>query len=305
MNKPDAQIALNRLDLNLFRVFDVVYRERSLTRSAEVLSLSQSAVSHALGRLRQRLGDPLFLRQGRGVLPTPRADALAPAVQQALGCLDSALRPGHRFDPAQDLRRVTLAMPDELEPIVLPALVSALRRRAPRASVASVRLDRAALRTDLAAGRIDLAIDVPRSVDAEVMHQPLIQHRYCVVGGRRLRLNTERYLAAEHVAVSSRRSGPTFEDFVLDRLGLRRQVALRCQNYEAACRVVAASDLLLTMPRRHAELLRPSLGFHILALPLQIPSIALHLYWHRQAESAPASQWLRRCFRELISADGR
>lgn len=304
MNKQGPQIALGRLDLNLFLVFDVIYRERSLTRSAEVLSLSQSAVSHALSRLRQRIGDPLFVRQGRGVVPTPRADALAPAVQQALAGLDSALQPGRRFDPARDLRRIILAMPDELEPIVLPALLSALRRSAPQASVASVRLDRAALRTDLAAGRIDLAIDVPRSLDAEVMHIPLIQHRYCVVGGRRLRLSTARYLAAEHVAVSSRRTGPTFEDFVLDRLGLRRQVALRCQNYEAACRVVAASDLLLTMPRRHAELLRPALGFHILKLPLEMPSIDLHLYWHRQSDALPASMWLRRCFRELLVSRG-
>lgn len=293
---------LDRIDLNLFVVFDVIYRERNLTRSAEVLSLSQSAVSHALSRMRQRLGDALFLRQGRGVVPTPRAEALAPQVQAALARLRAALEPGRGFEPAHDLRRLSLAMPDELEPIVLPALLAALRTAAPAAVIASLRLDRPALRTDLAAGRIDLAIDVPRSVDAEVLHAPLIRHRFCVVAARRLRLSAARYLAAEHVAVSSRRTGHTFEDFVLDRMGMRRRLALRCQNYEAACRVVAGSDLLLTMPRRHAELLRPALGFHILALPLEMPGIDLHLYWHRQADGLPSSQWLRQCVRDVLSA---
>lgn len=294
MKRETTRRSLHRLDLNLFAVFDVVYRERHLTRSAELLSLSQSAVSHALARLRERVGDPLFVRQGRGVAPTPRADELAPAVQEALGRLGGALQPGRSFDPAHDLRRAVLAMPDELEPIVLPVLIAALRKAAPQATVSSVRLDRAALRSDLAAGRIDFAIDIARPTDPDVRHGPLIQHRFCVVSARRRRLSLKSYLAAEHIAVSSRRTGPTFEEFMLDRLGVQRRVTLRCQNYEAACRVVAGSELLLTMPRRHAELLRPALGFFILPLPIELPSIDLHLYWHRQADALASSLWLRK-----------
>lgn len=289
--------ALRRTDLNLLAVFDVVYRERNLTRAARILSLSQSAVSHALARLRERLGDPLFLRQGRGVVPTPRAEQLAPEIQAALSRLEEALRGGRGFEPARDLRRATLAMPDELEPIVLPLLAANIRAAAPEAVLASVRLDRGALRADLAAGRIDLCIDVARPTEPDVLHAPWRQHRLCVVSARARRLSVEAYLAADHVAVSSRRTGPTMEEFLLGRLGMQRRVALRCQNYEAACRVVAGTELLLTMPREHAELLRPTLGFRILSMPMDLPAIDLHLFWHRQADALPANRWLRECFR--------
>lgn len=299
---------LRRTDLNLLAVFDVVYRERNLTRAAQSLALSQSAVSHALARLRERLGDPLFLRQGRGVVATPRAERLAPAVQAALAQLHEALRPGAAFVPARDLQRLTLAMPDELEPIVLPELLQRIRAAAPQAVLASVRLNRAQLRADLAAGRIDLCVDVARPTEADVLHEPWREHRLCVVAARARRLDIATYLAADHVTVSSRRTGATLEEFMLGRLGLERRVALRCQNYEAACRVVAETGMLLTMPREHAVLLRPALGFHILPLPLDLPPIDLHLYWHRQAERLPAQQWLREALRgkpRRASSDAR
>lgn len=301
MNQIHDAPLLRRADLNLLAVFDVVYRERNLTRAARQLSLSQSAVSHALARLRDRLGDPLFLRQGRGVIPTPRAEQLAPGVQAALAQLDEVLRPGAAFDPRRDLRRLTLAMPDELEPLVLPTLARQILDVAPQALIASVRLDRSALRSDLGAGRLDLCIDVARPTEPEVLHEPWRQHRLCVVSARQRRLSVESYLAADHVAVSSRRTGPTLEDFHLGRLGLQRRVALRCQNYEAACRVVAESDMLLTMPREHAVLLRPVLGVRLLALPMELPPIDLHLYWHRQAENLPAQRWLRECLRRVAA----
>ncbi len=293
MSRIHESQVLRRTDLSLLAVFDVVYRERNLTRAAQLLALSQSAVSHSLARLRVRMDDPLFVRQGRGVVPTPRADQLAPGVQLALSRLEEALRPGAAFEPARDLRRVTLAMPDELEPMVLPALARKLREAAPQALLSSVRLDRSVLRTDLAAGRIDLCIDVARPTEADVVHEPWRQHHLCVVSARARRLSVASYMAADHVTVSSRRTGPTMEEFHLGRLGLQRRVALRCQNYEAACRVVADTEMLLTMPREQAQLLRPSLGFRILALPMDLPPIDLHLYWHRQAQGLPVQRWLR------------
>lgn len=286
------QQGLRRTDLSLLAVFDIVYRERNLTRAAQLLSLSQSAVSHALARLRDRLDDPLFVRQGRGVVPTPRADQLAPGIQAALARLEEALRP-QGFDPARDLRRITVAMADELEPMVLPSLMRAMRAAAPRAVLASVRFERGALRADLAAGRIDLCIDVARPTEAELVHTSWRQHRLCVVSARPRRLTVASYLAADHVAASSRRVGPTMEEFLLGRLGLQRRVALRCQNYEAACRVVAESGMLLTMPREQALPLRAALGFRILPLPMELPPIELHLFWHRQAQDLPVQRWLR------------
>lgn len=284
---------LSRLDLNLFRVFDSIYRERNLTRAAEMLSLSQSAVSHALGRLRTQLGDALFVREGQGVVPTPLADRLWPDIQEALALLRQAVHRSQAFEPARDIAQITLAMNDELEPSLLPVLVRALLAEVPLLRIASVRLDRASLRADLAAGRLDGAIDIAQPVSPELCHARLLQDDFVVVSRTPRTLDAESYLAARHVTVSSRRTGRAVEDLGLARLGLERQVVMRCQHYEAACRLVADSDLLLTMPRRQAEAINAALGNQVLALPVPLPGVELHLYWHRQREADPANRWLR------------
>src|SRR5690349_7606925 len=208
-----AHLTLDQLDLNLFRVFDVVYRERNLRRAAAALSVTQSAVSHALARLRGQLGDPLFTRQGRGVAPTALAIELAPAIRDALGGLQRALLRHHDFDPARDLTSLTLAMPGELEPVLLPPLVAHLQRDAPRLRLTVAQLERARLRADLIAGRVDLAIDIAQPTDPDVLHERILDEDFCVVASaKRRRLDRAGYLAARHVAVSSRRTGPTLED---------------------------------------------------------------------------------------------
>ncbi|MBL6749888.1 MAG: LysR family transcriptional regulator [Nevskia sp.] len=292
---------LRRIDLNLLRVFETVYRERNLTRSAAALALSQSAVSHALARLRAQLGDALFVRQGFGVRPTPLATRLAPAVQEALAGLRSALQRGVGFDPAADLDNVAVAVPEEMEMIVLPPLVAHLRRIAPRVVVSSLRIRRGDLPADLASGRLDLAIDVARVTGAELRHAPLAKDPFCVLAAGRRRLSARDYMEAGHVAVSSRRSGPVMEDFILNRLGLHRRVLVRCQNYVAACRIAAASELLLTLPRRYAQILSASAGLNLplLPMPLEMPEMEIHVYWHRQSEEEPASQWLRAQLQKL------
>ncbi|ADO69362.1 LysR family transcriptional regulator [Stigmatella aurantiaca] len=293
MNRVHDSSRLARLDLNLFRVFDVVFRERNLTRAAEVLSLSQSAVSHALARLREQFGEPLFAREGRGVAPTPLAERLAPEIREALALLQQAVhRTGH-FEPTRDAAHITLAMNDELEPSLLCRWVARLHTQAPQARVTSIRLDRRRLERELASGRLDLAIDVAQPTSSELRHTVLLRDSFCVVSARRQKLEAETYLAARHVAVSSRRTGPAIEDLLLSRLGTQRHVSVRCQHYEAACRIVSGSALLLTMPRRRAEELQAALGNHLLPMPLMLPAMDLHLYWHRQVDEDPRSRWLR------------
>lgn len=282
---------LRQIDLNLYRVFAVVYRERSLTRAAEILCLSQSAVSHAIGRLRQSLDDPLFVREGQGVMPTSVADKLWPDIDAALNMLRLAAARSHEFDPQRDITQVTIAMNDELEPSLLPPLVAHLREQLSGAvPIASVRLDRSNLRADLAARRLDIAIDVAQQVSPDIAHVALASDDFVVVARQPMKLTRERYFAAQHVIVSSRRTGRAVEDMAMAKLGFERQVVLRCQHYEAACKVVAASDCLLTMPRRQVRL---SSGFAVMAMPLALPDLALHAYWHRQRETEPALMWLR------------
>ncbi|ULQ47478.1 LysR family transcriptional regulator [Flagellatimonas centrodinii] len=283
-----------RLDLNLLRVFDAIAQQRNLARAAEHLHLSPSAVSHALSRLRQQLDDPLFERHGRGVTPTALARRLTPEIHDALGRLEAALYRAHPFDPAQDLQQLRIAMPDELEPTLLPPLSARLRSAAPQARLDSVRIDRANLTADLAAQRLDLAVDVVRLNDPELRQQQIGDDQFCVVSraGRR-RLTRRDYLAARHVIVSSRRSGMALEDLHLQQHRISRQIALRCQLLEAACEIVAGSDLLLTLPRHHADAARQRYPLACFAAPVPLPPAALFCTWHRLRDADPALRWLR------------
>jgi DNA-binding transcriptional LysR family regulator len=293
MNETNDPNKLDRLDLNLFRVFDTVYRERNLTHAAEILCLSQSAVSHAVGRLRVSLGDPLFVREGQGVVPTPLADRLWPDVKDALALFRQAVLRNQSFEPTRDLSQITLAMNDKLEPSILPVIARNLHASVPNLQLASIRLDRTNLRADLVAGRIDFAIDVAQPTSPDICHTLLLQDEFAVVCRENRQIDSDYYLAARHVTVSSRRTGRSLEEIGLSRLGIKREVVVRCQYYEAACRLVAQSDLLLTMPLHQAMTINATLGNAVLPMPLPLSGIELHLYWHQQRESDPANQWLR------------
>lgn len=295
MNKTHEWSALGRFDLNLLRVFEAVWQERNLTRAAGLLHLSQPAVSHALTRLREQLGDPLFVREGRGVSPTPMAEQLAPGILDALAGLQRSLQRAQGFDPQQDRRSFVLNLPEQMEPVVLPQLIAHLAQVAPQVELRSSSLHWAELRRELELGRIDLAVEIARPTDAELHQCQLLQDSLCVVAGPAFvgELDCERYLAAEHVAVTSRRRGICVEDLALGRLGLQRQVRQRCQHYLSAALLVQHSDWLLTMPRRYAELLNVGLGNRLLPLPIELPAVTLNLYWPRRAEQEAGNQWLR------------
>ncbi|OLF55329.1 LysR family transcriptional regulator [Pseudomonas chlororaphis] len=301
MNKQHEWSTLSRLDLNLFRVFEVVYQERNLTRAASVLHLSQSAISHALARLRNQLDDPLFVREGYGVQPTALAVQLAPGILEALGGLRRSVNRGQAFDPRHDQRCFTLNMPEQMEPLVLPKILAHLRRIAPRLQVRSSSVHWADLKLELTAGRVDLAIELARPTDTELQQQLLLRDALCVMAGPHFagELSVERYLAAEHVAITSRRRGICVEDLALGDRGMVRQVRQRCQHYLSAALLVSQSDLLLTVPRQYAELLNVGLGNRLLTMPLALPAVSLNLYWARQAEHEAGNRWLREQLFEL------
>ncbi|MDX1754520.1 MAG: LysR family transcriptional regulator [Marinobacter sp.] len=290
-------MALNRLDLNLLHVFDTIYRERSLTRAARALHLTQPAISHSLARLRDQFGDPLFVRQGNQMVPTPLARRFLETMRPGLTQIQSAVNQFHSFDPASQRKVYTLALRDILESTFLPSLMARLESY-PELEISSQRIARREMETQLAAGRLDFAVDVLLPISQQTAHELLRRDRLVVIARRDHPLldgefTMDRYLKAHHILVSSRAEGPGIEDFELSRLGVQRKIRLRCQHYFAACRVVEQSNLLLTMPETYARIIAEQARVHLLTPPTDMPGVDVHLYWHRAYEKEPALQWMR------------
>ena len=289
---------LNRIDMNLLVVLETIYTEGGITRAAEKLHLTQPALSHSLARLRDMFKDPLFVREGRAMTPTPLARKLIEPLRRSLRSMETALNEVQRFDPATTQRRFSIGLRDVLEATVLPPLMKRISAAAPRVDIVALRLERRELDAELASGAVDVALDVLLPHGERVHHQRMALDRLVVVARKnhpavRKALDLKTYLDLEHVAVSSRRAGPGLEDTELARRGLQRHIRLRCQHYFAACRVVAQSDLLLTMPERYAGEANRQYGNRILPLPFKAPSLDAYLYWHSNVEQEPANCWLR------------
>jgi DNA-binding transcriptional LysR family regulator len=297
-------VHLSRIDLNLFVVFDTIYTEAGITRASKRLSLTQPAISHALGRLRELFDDPLFIRQGRAMIPTPLARLMIDPVRQSLQGFEATLKRVDRFDPATARKHFTVGMRDVRELTVLPNLLRSVTRAAPFIDIAIVRAERKQLEMELAVGTLDAAIDVRLALSDEVRRQLINAERLVVVARPRHPtvkegLDLETYLSQEHILVSSRRRGFGVEDYELSRQGLKRRIRLRCQHYFAACRVVSETDLILTMAERYARIVNRLFRNRVLPFPLEVPDYDGYLYWHVNADADPANQWLRK---QLMSA---
>src|SRR4249920_144071 len=301
---------LSRIDLNLFVVFDAIYTEAGITRASKQLSLTQPAISHALGRLRDLFDDPLFLRQGKTMIPTPLARVMIDPVRQALQGFEATLKRVDRFDPATARKHFTVGMRDVRELNLLPNLLRTVTRTAPFIDIAVVRAERKQLEAELAAGTLDAAIDVRLALSDEVRRQLINAERLVVVARPRHPtvkegLDLETYLSQEHILVSSRRRGFGVEDYELSRQGLKRRIRLRCQHYFAACRVVSETDLILTMAERYARIVNRLFHNRVLPFPLEVPDYDAYLYWHVNADADPANRWLRNLLMGAFRERGR
>jgi len=289
-------------------VFDAIYTEGSITRAAERLSLTQPAVSHALGRLRSTFNDELFVRSGRAMVPTPVARGMVESVQVALSQLQMTLVDPLQFVPEESTKHVSLGMRDIVESVLLPELMKELHVEAPQLTVSSARIQRQSMESELAAGNVDLAFDVLLPIKSAIEHAKLMEDRFAVVVAKGHPLTQgpvtiERYLEFQHIVVSSRREGVAVEDFELSRQGIRRHIALRCQHYYVAWRVVRETDMVLTVPEGYARYLQ-SLGDTVaIEMPVELPSLEIHMYWHKTVNNDPANCWLRELF--LRMAKGR
>ncbi|GGD60128.1 LysR family transcriptional regulator [Lacimicrobium alkaliphilum] len=285
-----------QLDLNLLKIFEALYQERNMSRAAQRLHLTPSAVSHAIKRLRTHLADPLFTRQGNVMQPTALCESLAPALINNLGQLREILQLSEQFSPQTAVNYFRIGIHEALEKLLLPPLAAALAAQAPGTSLASYALERSQMARQLAGGTVDIAIDVSLPISEPVLHRPLLSDRFCVVMAQEhslyAKLNKKAYAQARHISVSHRASGPAIEDIALRQQGVNRRIALHCQSYGSAINVVRQSDLLLTMPAKLAGALNQD-GIVICNAPVTIADIAIHQYWHKNTDNHPALSWLR------------
>ncbi len=294
------------LDLNLLRVFDAVMAERNLTRAAERLSITQPAVSNALKRLRESLGEELLTRTAYGVRPTPRAEALWPEVQAALGQLREALDPGE-FDPQRDAASFRLAMADATAALLMPAVVAKIEAAHALANLRVLPLTTRDPRALVERGDADFAIGyfpevtatlVAQGERASLRHQRLYDTGYvCVMrrghplAGHELTLDT--YCAAHHLLVSFSGRPHGAVDQALFALNRSRRVVLTVNQFFTAGRVVAHSDLLAVLPSSFVEATGYKDELVEKPLPIHLSSIHVELLWHMRHDRASAHHWLR------------
>src|SRR5260370_22485967 len=271
-------------------------------RAGESPTRPQPATSLALPRLRRLFDDPLFVRDGRGLAPTPLTRGLIEPLRRSLRSLDAVREEAAGFDPGQAQAQFTIATRDPVEILALPPSMRRIATHAPNVDLRIVEVRRRSIETALASGTLDLAIDVLLPLSNSVHRQRIAADPLVVVArqghpqvGSDFALAT--YLEQQHVLVTSRRKGPGLEDLALSQRGLQRRIRLRCRNYAAAFGVVRRTDLLLTMPERYAGLLNVGFDNPILALPFAAPTVDAYLYWHEAADNDPANSWLR----ELVS----
>jgi len=297
------------LDLNLLRVFDEVMAERSLTRAARNLSLTQPAVSNALRRLRGTLGDELVVREGQGMAPTPLALALWPTVREALRQLQASLAPSS-FEPLTASTTFVLAMADATAAELMPGLIDILEHDAPGVAMRVVPLTTRDPRRLLNDGTADLAVGHFPSVLADLVvraqgddavafaHQRLYDGQYvCVMrAGHPLArgpLTLDKFCAARHMLVSFSGRPYGFIDESLAALGRKRQVVLTVNQFFTAGRVVANSNLLTVLPQHFVSVTGIADQLVLRPLPFDVAPVHVDAVWHSRMETQSAHMWLR------------
>ncbi|MGE0803696.1 MAG: LysR family transcriptional regulator [Lautropia sp.] len=290
-----------KFDLNLLVALDALLRERSVTRAADNLFMSQSAMSHALSRLRDMLGDALLVRGPGGLILTPLAEELREPVYLTLLSAETVLGKG-MFSPASTNLVFTLGTTDYFDSLLLPRLTERMRREAPHARILVRNVVREHLRDDLARGNMDLAISfVPRTA---AHAKPLFAETYsCVMragAGKAPRsITLEQYLQRRHVLVSPSGSFAGAVDNELARKRQSRAVAVSTPRYLSAAEIVTRSDLVLTVQTRLARKFLEYLPVHVVDLPFAMPAQSLVMQWSERTHGDAAYRWLRKMIVEL------
>jgi len=296
--------AMNDLDLNLLVTLDVLLDEGSVVGAAKRLKLSASAMSRSLARLRQATGDPLLVRAGRGLVPTPRALELRGRVRQVVVEAEAVLRPVLRLDLPSLSRKFTIRSTEGFAETFGPAILSRVAVDAPHVHLSFLpKPDKDS--TPLRDGSVDLETGViGRMMGPEILALGLFRDRFVglVRRGHRLskgQMTPQRYAGAAHVVIERRGLRAAMVDEVLERMALARNAVVTVGGFGAAIALARGSDVVATVPEKHTSGLCE--GMHRFELPVAVEEFTISLFWHTRLDADPAHKWLRKLVANVCS----
>lgn len=285
-------------DLNLLVAFDALLSERSVTRAAGKVGIGQSAMSSALARLRRQFGDELLTRAPEGMRATPRALAIAPQVRAALKQVQSLLRRDESFDPTTVDRVFTVAVPDNIEVLLVPRILSRLRAEAPGIRLVLRSFDRIGIQADLDADRLDLGIGF--LLEGQVHHKQRLLFKeslLCLFNAELLGfhplISMADFLSVPHVMTSVRDVSYGVVDEALAKEGLARSLVLQTPHFLAVPFFVKTAPVLTTMSAKLATLFARTLDLTVSPPPVTLDDVSTSMIWHASYDDDPAHKWLR------------
>lgn len=296
---------LDKLDMTLLRVFHRVMTERKVSAAAEALGLTQPAVSNALKRLRDITNDDLFIRTSGGMQPTTFAIQIAEPVGYALAAIDSTFSQPVHFDPATDRRTFNLGLTDIGETFLLPRLLERTLEIAPNVRFNTVRQGSDSLQIEMERGNIDLAVDVLPELKGDIIHRRLLQERYLICLRKQHPLagkeswTLEDYLSQYHVAVVAKGTGHGDIDTILAKKGGVRKIQLTIPHFMTLGPMLAATDMISTLPEDAARMLEGPYGLTTVPFPVEVSTVNVDVCWHRRVHRDPANLWLRNLMFDL------
>jgi DNA-binding transcriptional LysR family regulator len=305
-----SSMHIEELDLTQIRLVAELSRSRSVSRAAQRIGVSQSAASHALAKLRKKLGDPLFTRTQDGFQPTPFGARLGSASCEALDTLLAGLASNEQFDARTTTRVFTFFMNDIGQTVFLPPLLKFLKQKAPGASarVLPVPLDNPG--AALSSGAVDLAAGFFDNLTTGFLQTLVFHERYvCIVRACnpkfRSGMTLEAFKNAEHAIADATGMAHAVIDRFLARHRVKRNVALRVPGLHVLPMIVANSDLVAVVPRRLADAFAARVRIKVLPPPIALPPFDICIHWHERYHNDPAIRWMRRSFVDLFSAHRR
>ncbi len=293
------RVDLSNFNLNLLLALDGLLSQRSVTAAAKRVRVTPSAMSHSLSELRHLLGDPLLVRSGRGMVLTPRAEALVSPLHTLLMDAERLLGGGATFDPATTTRRFVIAAADFLATVLMPALLDAAAREAPGTTLEIVPSSRRGNAWLLETGDVDLALGAIVDEAPGIRRMDLLTEGFACTARKGHptidgALDLDSYVQTPHLLITlGDDAGPTWVDHALKKLGKKRHVAARVRYFMAAPLIVARCDLLLTAPSMLIRYFAELVPLQVLRPPIDLPTYPEEAYWHQRFDEDPAHIWLR------------